>query len=70
MYTRRNFKSKAALKRAMVAGDEIKVFQPGGIFVGATEGHITLEGPHFPDAHTWYARCKIKDSVIVKGTLK
>ncbi len=29
MYTTKNFKSKAELKRALAAGDKITIFQPG-----------------------------------------
>jgi hypothetical protein len=42
----------------------VTVFQPGP-FPGATNGSIALEGPHYPQAHTWYASAVIKDSVIV-----
>jgi hypothetical protein len=30
------------------------------------DGHVSLEGPHFPAAHTWYAQAEIEDGVIVK----
>ena len=69
MYTRTNFMSKKALKEAVAAGDVVKVYQPGP-FYGATNGRVTLEGPHFPKAHKWYATAEIKDSWIVKGTVK
>ena len=65
MYTETNFKSKKALKEAVKAGQKVRVFQPGGMFPGATQGSIALEGPHYPQAHTWYASAVIKDSVIV-----
>ena len=65
MYTETNFKSKKALKEAVKAGQQVRVFQPGGMFPGATQGSVVLEGPHYPQAHTWYASAVIKDSVIV-----
>jgi hypothetical protein len=29
-------------------------------------GDITLEGPHFPEPHRWYARAEVAQGVIVK----
>lgn len=66
MYTDQNFKTKKALKEAVARGAKISVFQPGGFFPGKTDGKVTLEGPHFPKPHTWYAEAEIKDSIIVK----
>ena len=66
MYTTENYRTKKALKEAVKSGEIVTVFQPGGIFPGKTDGEITLEGPHFPAAHTWYAQATIKDSVILK----
>ena len=66
MYTDRNFKTKKALKQAVADGEKITVYQPGGVFSAATEGAVTLEGPHYPEPHRWYAQTDIIDSVIVK----
>ena len=66
MYTVENFASKAALKRAFNGGVAVEVYQPGGMFAGQTDGVVTLEGPHFPAMHTWYATATIADGVIVK----
>lgn len=66
MYTDTNYPSKAALKRALKAGDVVYVHQPGGLFPSATDGRISLEGPHFPKPHTWYAEAEIKGGAIVK----
>ena len=70
MYTDIDFKTKKALKEAVARGQEVRVHQPGGLFKPTTEGHITLEGPHHPKAHTWYATATIKDSVLVKNSVK
>lgn len=66
MYTVINFKTKKALKEAVARGEQVEVFQPGGIFPSKTDGTVPLEGPHFPQPHTWYATAEIKDKVIVK----
>lgn len=67
MYTTRNFKSKAELKRAIANGEAITVYQPGPF--GGNEprdGTVSLEGPHYPKAHSWYARATLRDGLVVK----
>lgn len=66
MYAEINFKTKKQLKEAVASGKKIPVYQPGGIFPGKTDGIVTIEGPHHPEPHRWYATCKIKDSIIIK----
>lgn len=67
VYVNPNFKTKKALMEAVVRGDVVSVFQPGGIFSGETASHVwvTIEGPHYPAPHSWYARALIVDGVIV-----
>ena len=65
MYCQPNFPSKAALKRALAAGDRVTVFSPGP-FPAPTDGSTVIEGPHYPKPHTWYAQCEIRDGVITK----
>ena len=69
MYTAINFETKKALKAAVAGGVTVGVFQPGP-FPAQRDGHITLEGPHFPAPHTWYAQADIKDGVIIQGTVR
>lgn len=69
MYTETNFKTKKALKEAVASGVAVRVYQPGP-FPGATSGQIALEGPHYPQAHTWYASARIAEGVIVPGSVK
>jgi hypothetical protein len=66
-YTHTNFKSKAALKRALAAGEQIGIYQPGGLFnrdPGQITGRVTLEGPHYPEPHRWYAEAMVEAGVI------
>jgi len=65
MYARTNYKTKKALKEDVKAGKSVEVYQPGGFFPGQTDGVVCIEGPHYPEAHRWYAKAVIKDSVIV-----
>lgn len=67
MYTTTNFKNKKALKEAVAAGKKVGVYQPGPF--GGNEpknGKVTLEGPHYPAAHSWYATATLVDGIIVK----
>lgn len=64
-YTVINFKSKAALIRALKAGDSIRVFQPGPFGPSVSDGRVALEGPHYPAAHTWYAQGQVTGGLLV-----
>ena len=65
MYTVKNYKSKKALKADVEAGVVVGVFQPGP-FGGADSGDVTLEGPHYPEPHRWYAKATLRDGAVVK----
>lgn len=67
MYVEPNFKSKKALKEAVAAGRDVSIFQPGPF--GGNEpsnGVMSVEGPHYPEPHKWYARIEVKDGRVVK----
>ena len=69
MYTIRNFKTKKALKEAIARGDKVGVFQPGGLdrtHYADFSGTVTLEGPHYPEPHKWYASATVVDGVITR----
>jgi hypothetical protein len=65
MYVSPNYPSKAALKRAVAAGERVEVYSPGD-FPAKRNGTETVEGPHYPVPHTWYARVQVADGVVVK----
>lgn len=67
MYTDKDYPTKAALKADVAAGVEVTYFQPGP-FGGSVprDGEITLEGPHYPKPHRWYARAKVAGGRIIK----
>jgi len=69
MYTVQNFQTKKQLKEAVAAGRQIEVYQPNGDLFGKTgpfNGRVFLEGPHYPQSHSWYAEAQVSNSVIVK----
>jgi len=67
MYTSKNFKTKKALKEAVANGEKISVYQPNNIFnvPAPREGKVTIEGPHYPAPHTWYATVELRYGYIV-----
>lgn len=69
MYTDINFKTKKALKEAVAAGKVVTVYQPNADITGfpaPTNGRVSLEGPHYPEPHRWYASAELKDGRVVK----
>ena len=82
MYTLKNFRSKKELKQAVTDyvfrmslpedatlphARPVYYYQPGPF--GGNEplnGTFSVEGPHYPEPHKWYATCTAKDGVIVK----
>lgn len=66
MYVDPNFPTKKALKEAVAAGKMVAVFQPGLGSVPEGEATVSVEGPYAPKPHSWYARVKIKDGLVVK----
>jgi hypothetical protein len=72
MYTVTNYKSKKAVKEAVMLwatkdGPEVTYYQPGPSQGNEpTDGTIFLEGPHYPEAHRWYARATVENNRIIK----
>ena len=56
-YTVKNYQSKKELIADFKAGKEIECFQAGDFPL--REGRNSLEGPHYPKPHKWYASCVI-----------
>ena len=65
MYADRNFKTKKAFKEAVAAGEEVRLFAPG-IGTPRTDGPETVEGPHYPAPHTWYAQVVMEGGLVKK----
>ena len=66
-YTDTNFRTKKALKEA-VAERDVPVHQPGPFGPGVADGAAVIEGPHYPEAHRFYAQVTVESGVIRKGT--
>ena len=65
MYVDPDFRTKKALRDAVTAGKHVAVFSPGP-FPCPTEGTVYVEGPHYPQPHTWYAKVSVKAGQVVE----
>ena len=65
-YASTNFKTKKAFKEAVAGGQEVTLYNPSGMFPVKADGNETVEGPHYPQPHTWYASVVVKGGVVVK----
>ena len=65
MYTNTNFTTKKAFKEAVLAGKKVTLYAPG-LGTPKENGIEYVEGPHYPQAHTWYAQVEMKDGFVVK----
>ena len=65
MYTVTNYKTKKALKEAVAAGVQVRLYAPG-LGQPVENGTEYLEGPHYPEPHKWYASVEMRDGVVVK----
>lgn len=65
MYVSPDFTSKAALKRAVAAGQRVTVFAPGLGQINP-DGVNSVEGPHYPQPHRFCCTVECKDGVVIK----
>ncbi len=64
-YVNPNFKTKKALKEAVAKGETVTVFSPGP-FGCQQNGRESIEGPHYPKPHTFYASVMVENGRVVK----
>lgn len=64
-YVDPNYPSKKAFKEAVANGVLHHPYSPGP-FGCPENGDVTIEGPHYPKPHRWYARVRVVDGVVVK----
>lgn len=66
MYTDIDFKTKKELMQAVRGGRVVTVYNPGPFGTPPDNGVVSVEGPHFPKPHRWYARVRIMDGKVVE----
>lgn len=65
-YCVENFKRKKDMKEAVKSGRQVVVYQPGPFGPEVQDGRQSIEGPHYPAPHSWYALVEVVDGVITK----
>lgn len=65
-YVDPNYKSKKDFKAAVDSGVIHRPYNPSGMFPVTDNGRISIEGPHYPKPHKWYASCDVEDGIITK----
>jgi len=63
-YAHPNFKTKKALKEAVKNGDHVTV-TANGLETIPQDGEVSIEGPHYPQPHVWYATGKMENGKLV-----
>lgn len=65
-YLSDNPKTKKQAKEMLAEKGTLEWFQPGPFGHDVTDGKVSIEGPHFPEPHRWYATATIRDGKVVK----
>lgn len=66
MYATTNFKTKKAFREAVMAGEEIPLWQPGPYYGHPIpDGRHSVEGPWAPEPHKWYANVVTQDGKVI-----
>ena len=65
MYAETNYKSKAAFKRDVAEGKQVRLFAPG-LGSPKVNGTEYVSGPWSPQAHSWYAEVTMVNGVVTK----
>ena len=63
-YVDPNYKTKKAFKDAVAAGKRHYIYNVGP-FPEPENGFATVEGPHYPAPHRWYARVEVRYGLVV-----
>ena len=67
MYVEGNPRTKKQLRDWIAAGKRLTAFQPGPYADKAPKfGEVSVEGPHFPEPHRWYARVVLDNGIITE----
>ncbi len=66
MYVSPNFKTKKAFKDHVAAGKPVDLYRPGLGPPAPMNGTVGVQGPHYPNPHTWYARVTIVEGKVTK----
>ena len=65
-YVEKNYKTKKEFIAAVKAGVQHHTYSPGP-FPVTQNGRDTIEGPHYPHPHRWYASVEVVNGIVVKA---
>lgn len=65
-YVDPDYPTKKAFRTAVEAGVQHSTYNPSGMYETPQNGTDTVEGPHYPKPHKWYAQVIVKDRIVVK----
>ena len=67
MYVNPDYKTKKDFIAAVRRGKNHYPYNPSGMFDPPVNGTTTIEGPHYPKPHKWYASVTVKDGVVISA---
>jgi hypothetical protein len=67
-YVNPDYASKKEFKAAVARGVQHRTYNPSGMFETPQQGSDTIEGPHYPKPHRWYASVEVKGGLVTKVT--
>lgn len=65
-YVDPDYKSKKEFKEAITKGARPETYNYSGMFPTTQNGRDTIEGPHYPKPHKWYASVQVENGRVVK----
>jgi hypothetical protein len=66
-YVQPNYATKKAFVDAVKSGVKHETYNPSGMFPVTRNGRDTVEGPHYPKPHRWYASVVVKDGIVISA---
>jgi hypothetical protein len=66
MYVFQNYRTKKEFKTAVLSGIKHEIYNPSGMFPVPQNGRVSVEGPHYPEPHRWYATAIVENGVVIK----
>ena len=66
-YVDPNYKTKKEFVAAVKSGRVHYTYNPSGMFPVKQDGEDVIEGPHYPQAHRWYASVRVKDGIVISA---
>ena len=66
-YVQPDYKTKKEFVAAVKSGRRHETYNPSGMFPTTVNGSDTIEGPHYPKPHRWYAQVVVADGIVISA---